>query len=249
MKKAALFVLISLTFWAAPALSAEPLPWDQKSAECVILLHGIGRSPRSLSRIESGLSERGYRVFNLSYPSTKFPIEYLSEEVLHPLVERIRKECPAKIHFLTHSMGGIVVRYYLQHHDPAPLGRIVMLSPPNGGSELADFLNRSVIFKWFMAPASRQLGTDKDSLPLRLGPANFEVGIIAGDKSYNLVNSLILDGPDDGTVTVESTKLPGMTDFIILRCSHRSIIRSKEVIDQSAHFLRFGVFRPVPRRR
>ncbi len=243
MRKTSLSILLCLISWAAIVPhSGSPL-WGRGGPECVILLHGIGRSPRSLSRIESGLSERGYRVFNLDYPSTKFPIEYLAEEVIHPLVERIQKEYPAKIHFVTHSMGGIVARYYLQHHDPAPLGRVVMLSPPNRGSELADLLNRSIIFKWFMAPASRQLGTDKDSLPRRLGAARFEVGVIAGDKSYNLINSLILRGPDDGTVTVESTKLPGMTDFIVLRCSHRSIIRSKEVTGQVIHFLRFGIFR------
>jgi pimeloyl-ACP methyl ester carboxylesterase len=243
MRKTALFILLFLISWAAFFAHSRSLLWDRGEPECVVLLHGIGRSPRSLRRIESGLSEQGYRVFNLGYPSTKFPIEYLAEEVIHPLVERIRKESPAKIHFVTHSMGGIVVRYYLQHHDPSPLGRVVMLSPPNRGSELADLLNRSIIFKWFMAPASHQLGTDQDALPRRLGAAHFEVGIIAGNKSYNLINSLILDGPDDGTVTVESTKLPGMSDFIVLRCSHRSIIRSKEVIGQVIHFLQFGVFR------
>lgn len=248
MRKTALFILLGLTCLTTLVPHSGSLVWGRCEAECVVLLHGIGRSPRSLSRLESGLSDRGYRVFNLDYPSTKFPIEYLAEEVLHPLVERLRRESSAKLHFVTHSMGGIVVRYYLQHHDLPNLGRIVMLSPPNGGSELADLLNRNAIFKRFMAPAGRQLGTDKDRLPRRLGAADFEVGIIAGNKSYNPINSLILDGPDDGTVTVESTKLLGMADFIVLRYSHRSIIRSKEVICQVIHFLRSGAFRHDPGR-
>jgi triacylglycerol lipase len=243
MRKTALFILLGLIGWAAVALPAGPRLWGLSEAEYVILLHGIGRSPRSLSRLESGLSDEGYRVVNLDYPSTKFPIEYLAEEVLHPLVERLDRESPALLHFVTHSMGGIVVRYYLQHHDLPNVGRVVMLSPPNGGSELADILNRSIIFKRLMAPAGRQLGTAKDSLPQRLGAAEFEVGVIAGNKSYNPINSLILDGPDDGTVTVDSTKLPGMSDFIVLGYSHRSIIRSKEVVGQVIHFLRFGAFR------
>jgi triacylglycerol lipase len=242
MRKTVLFILLGLACWAVLTPHSGSQGSGRSEADCVILLHGIGRSTRSLNRLESGLSESGYRVFNLDYPSTKFPIEYLAEEVLHPEVERLRRECPGKLHFVTHSMGGIVVRYYLQHHDLADLGRVVMLSPPNGGSELADLLNRSILFKWFMAPAGRQLGTNKDGLPRRLGGAGFEVGIIAGNKSYNPINSLILDGPDDGTVTVESTKLPGMKDWIVLGCSHRSIIRSQEVISQVIHFLRCGSF-------
>ena len=243
MRKTVLFILLGLACWAVLAPHPGSQRGGRSEADCVILLHGIGRSTRSLSQLESGLSDRGYRVFNLDYPSTKFPIEYLAEEVLHPQVERLRRECPGRLHFVTHSMGGIVIRYYLQHHDLTNLGRVVMLSPPNGGSELADLLKRSILFKRFMAPAGRQLGTDKDGLPKRLGAADFEVGIIAGNKSYNPINSLILDGPDDGTVTVESTKLPGMKDWIVLGYSHRSIIRSQEVIGQVIHFLRSGAFR------
>jgi triacylglycerol lipase len=248
MRKTALFILLGLIGWAALVSSAEPRLRGRSEEECVIMLHGIGRSPRSLSRLESGLSKAGYRVFNLDYPSTKFPIEYLAEEVLQSLIERLSEECPAALHFVTHSMGGIVIRYYLQHHDLPNLGRVVMISPPNGGSELADILNTSILFKRFMAPAGRQLGTDKDSLPRRLKAADFEVGVIAGNKSYNPINSLILSGADDGTVTVDSTKLPGMSDFIVLPYSHRSIIRSKEVIAQVVHFLRFGAFRHDSRR-
>ncbi len=243
MRKRVLSIFLGIVLPAALILQIRSLFGGQNHAECVVMLHGIGRSPRSLSRLESGLSDRGYRVINLDYPSTQFPIEYLSEEVLHPVVERLNRESPAKLHFVTHSMGGIVVRYYLQHHNLPNLGRVVMLSPPNRGSTLADLLNRSILFKKFMAPAGRQLGTDKDSLPQRLGRADFEVGIIAGNKSYNPINSMILDGPDDGTVTVDSTKLQGMTDFIVLGYSHRSIIKSKEVIGQVVHFLRFGFFR------
>lgn len=243
MREAGLFLLISLTFWAAFALSPRPQDWGRKGSECVVLLHGIARSSRSLGRIASGLSDAGYRVFNLDYPSTEFPIEYLAEEALRPAVERLNAETPAKLHFVTHSMGGIVVRYFLQHHDLPNLGRVVMLSPPNGGSKLTDFLKRNVFFKPFMAPAGRQLGTDEDSLPRRLGPARFELGVIAGNKSDNPINSLILEGPDDGTVTVESTKVPGMTDFIVLRYGHRSILRSRAVLDQIICFLRSGAFR------
>jgi triacylglycerol lipase len=248
MRKGPLFILLGFIAGTGFASSSEPRLWVRGKTECVILLHGIGRSPRSLSRLEARLSSEGYRVFNLGYPSTKYPIEYLAEEILHPLIERVNADCPARIHFVTHSMGGIVARYYLQHHDLPNLGRVVMLSPPNEGSRLVDFLKRSILFKKFMAPAGRQLGTDKDSLPRRLGAAHFEVGIIAGNKSDNPINSWILDGADDGAVSVESTRLLGMKDFIVLRCSHRSILRNREALDQVLHFLKFGAFRHEPGR-
>jgi pimeloyl-ACP methyl ester carboxylesterase len=242
MRKAARHILVLLVLYAS--LSAFPNLSDknQGGTEWVVLLHGLGRSSRSLARLEADLASQGYSVLNLDYPSLKYPIEYLADEVLRPEVARLSAASPAKIHFVTHSMGGIIVRYYLKHHDVPALGRVVMLSPPNQGSELADLLNGSALFKRFIAPAGRELGTDTDSLPRKLGGADFNLGVIAGSKSYNPINSLILDGPDDGTVTVESTRMPGLVDFIVLPCSHNSIIRDKTAIGQVIHFLRHGAF-------
>jgi len=242
MRKAVLYILALLLLCAS--LPAVPAAADknQGGTEWVILLHGLGRSSRSLARLEADLAGQGYSVLNLDYPSLKYPIEYLAEEVIHPEVARLSASSPAKIHFVTHSMGGIVVRYYLKHHRVPGLGRIVMLSPPNQGSELADLLKRSALFERFMAPAGRELGTDRDSLPQRLGGADFDLGVIAGSRSYNPINSLILDGPDDGTVTVESTRMPGLADFIVLPCSHNSIIRNNTAIGQVIHFLKHGAF-------
>lgn len=242
MRKIAL--LLQVVLMLCVSLPAVPAATEKNrgGTEWVVLLHGLGRSSRSLARLEGDLASQGYSVLNLDYPSVKYPIEYLADAVLHPEVVRLSAASPAKIHFVTHSMGGIVVRYYLKHHDVLALGRVVMLSPPNQGSELADLLNRSALFKRFIAPAGRELGTDTDSLPRKLGGADFDLGVIAGSKSYNPINSLILDGPDDGTVTVESTRMPGLTDFIVLPCSHNSIIRNKTAIGQVIHFLRHGAF-------
>jgi alpha-beta hydrolase superfamily lysophospholipase len=242
MRKAALSILALLALLVSlPSVSAAPEK-SRGGTEWVILLHGLGRSSRSLGHLEAGLAAQGYAVLNLDYPSLKHPIEYLAEEVLHPQVSRLSASSPAKVHFVTHSMGGIVVRCYLKHHDVPALGRVVMLAPPNQGSELADLLKKSPVFSKFMTPAGRELGTDMDSLPRRLGDAHFNLGVIAGTRSYNPLNSLILAGPDDGTVTVESTKLPGLTDFIILPCSHNSIIHDRRAISQTIYFLRHGAF-------
>jgi pimeloyl-ACP methyl ester carboxylesterase len=246
MKKIALLLQVVLMLCPSLFSACANPDKNQGQTEWVVLLHGLGRSSRSLSQLESDLAGQGYLVLNMDYPSLKYPIEYLAEEVLHPEVARLSATSPAKIHFVTHSMGGIVVRYYLRHHGVPGLSRVVMLSPPNKGSELADLLMKSALFQRFMAPAGRELGTGKDSLPRKLGGADYDLGVIAGSKSYNPINSLILDGPDDGTVTVESTKMPGLADFIVLPCSHNSIIRNRTAISQVIHFLRHGVFQRSP---
>jgi alpha-beta hydrolase superfamily lysophospholipase len=242
MGKGALHILAFLVLWASLSAASAALEKSRGGEEWVILLHGLGRSSRSLARLEADLAGQGYSVLNLDYPSLKYPIAYLAEEVLHPEVARLSSAAPDKIHFVTHSMGGIVVRYYLKRHDVPSLGRVVMLAPPNQGSELADLLMKSVLFNKFMAPAGRELGTGMESLPRQLGRPDFELGVIAGNRSLNPVNSLLLEGPDDGTVAVQSTRIPGLADFIVLPCSHNSIVRDKKAIGQVIYFLRHGTF-------
>jgi pimeloyl-ACP methyl ester carboxylesterase len=195
-----------------------------------------------MKKIEEFLSEYGYRVINVDYPSTEHPIEYLANNVLSDVIARFNTRSGSKINFITHSLGGIIVRYYLKHHKLTNLGRVVMLSPPNKGSELVDNLKESYFFKKRHGPAGQQLGTDKESLPLNLGPVDFDLGVITGNISFNLISSMILPGPDDGVVSVESAKVEGMTDFIVMPNSHTFIMKNKNVIKQIIHFLENGEF-------
>jgi pimeloyl-ACP methyl ester carboxylesterase len=211
-------------------------------SDYVILLHGLTRSNRSMMKIEESLSDYGYRVINIDYPSTEHPIEYLADNVLSDVIARCRTSSESKINFVTHSLGGIIVRYYLKHHKLTNLGRVVMLSPPNKGSELVDNLKDSYFFKMRHGPAGQQLGTDKESLPRNLGPVDFNLGVITGSISFNLISSVILPGPDDGVVSVESAKVEGMTDFIVMPSSHTFIMKNKNVIKQILHFLEKGEF-------
>jgi pimeloyl-ACP methyl ester carboxylesterase len=236
----ALALLLVAGISPSPAFLQSP---SRPEREHVILLHGLGRSPRSMDKLAGRLRDRGYAVLNLAYPSRDYSIEYLAEEVLHPGIEPLLNSRPARIDFITHSMGGIVVRYYLKHHRLEKLGRVVMLAPPNQGSELVDRMKSIPFLERSLGPAGRELGKDRYSLPLKLGRARFELGIIAGNRSGNLLNSLIIDGPDDGTVSVRSTRLPGMDDFIVLPCSHRSLLKSDEAIEQALHFLEHGTFK------
>ena len=210
-------------------------------AETVLLLHGLSRTPRSMKRLELAIAKAGYQVLNIGYPSNSYPIEQLAD-MLH---STFSVWCPApghRVHFVTQSMGGIVARYYLGTRPCPNLGRVVMLAPPNGGSELVDYLRKVPLLGRGGAPARRQLGTGPSDLPPRLGAVHYELGIIAGNRSLNLVLSLLIPGPDDSRVSVERAKAPGMKDFLVVAHSHTVITTKKDVIAQTLRFLREGTF-------
>ncbi len=212
--------------------------------ESVILLHGLARTNRSMTKMASALKDDGFHTINHDYPSTKYPIEELAEKE----IEQALNKCPKgdRIHFVTHSLGGILVRQYLRFHTIENLGRVVMLGPPNKGSQVVDTLKNVPGFELMNGPSGMQLGTEAQSVPNTLGPANFEVGIIAGTRSINLILSTFLPGQDDGKVTIEGTKLEGMADHITLPASHPLMMRNKTVIRQTIHFLRHGRFDRKP---
>jgi len=206
----------------------------------VILLHGLARTHRALWLLAKALETSGYVTINYSYPSTQYGIEHLAQDS----IPNALKEIPAgaRIHFVTHSLGGILVRQYLREYTLENLGRVVMLGPPNRGSELTDTLRRLPGFSVINGIAGGQLGTDAESIPQKLGPANFEVGVIAGTRTVNPILSIMLPDEDDGKVSVENTKLEGMTDHIVLPVTHTFMMNNPEVIKQVNYFLRYGGF-------
>jgi pimeloyl-ACP methyl ester carboxylesterase len=214
-------------------------------SDTVVLLHGLGRSSWSMKRIEWSLRDAGYTVVNLDYPSRDFPIETLAEAHLGPSLAQLKLEPGVHVHFVTHSMGGIVLRCYLRDHPLPQLGRIVMLGPPNSGSEIADHLKSSWFYRTMNGPAGQQLGTD--GLPGKLGPAPGETGIIAGEVSLNPFFSSWMPGPSDGKVSVARARLDGMADFLTVPYSHTWLMWREPVIDQVREFLRNGKFKhPAP---
>jgi pimeloyl-ACP methyl ester carboxylesterase len=210
--------------------------------EQVILLHGLCRTSRSMVKMESALTGAGYKVRNVDYPSRTVSIQKLADDAIGKAVANCRQDGATKIDFVTHSLGGILVRNYLARHSIPLLGRVVMLAPPNQGSEIVEKLGWLFLFKWINGPAGNELSTDKNSTPNRLGPAYFPAGIIAGDRSINWINSLLIGGSDDGKVSVERTKLAGMSDHIVIHTTHPFIMRNREVIRQTIQFLRTGGF-------
>ena len=209
-------------------------------ADSVILLHGLARSNRSMKKLEMALLDAGYSVHNVSYASTRKHIEQLADEAIGEAL----KLCPAdrKLHFVTHSLGGILVRQYLLHHEIENLGRVVMLGPPNKGSEVVDKLRDFPGFHFINGDAGLELGTGESSVPNRLGAANFDLGIIAGTRSINLILSRMIAGVDDGKVSVENTKLEGMHDHLEMGVTHPFMMRNSKVIEQVIHYLETGRF-------
>ncbi|MFH1008495.1 MAG: alpha/beta hydrolase [Candidatus Latescibacterota bacterium] len=205
-------------------------------------MHGLARTEKSLSKLEHYLESMGFSVINMGYPSREKTVPELSEDVMPAAIEQCVAMHASKIHFVTHSMGGILVRYFLAHNAVPNLGRVVMLSPPNKGSEVVDKLKDTPIFKWINGPAGTELGTDEGGIVNRLGAPHYEVGIITGDRSINPILSLLIPGSDDGKVSVESAKLQDMKDFLVVHKSHPLIMNDDNVLQQVAAFLRKGVF-------
>lgn len=207
----------------------------------VILLHGLARTDRSMHKLERALQREGYSVHNVGYASTHGNIETLAEESIGPSLAAC--SAAGRIHFVTHSLGGILVRQYLRHHRIDNLGRVVMLGPPNKGSEVVDKLRDFPGFHFLNGEAGLELGTGESSVPNRLGKANFDLGVIAGTRSINLILSRMITGIDDGKVSVENTRLEGMSDHLEMEVTHPFMMRNSKVIDQVIHYLQTGSFR------
>lgn len=218
------------------------LPCMTVAGEGVILLHGLCRTKASMVKLERALTAQGYAVENVSYDSRRHTIEALSNQAIGAALTSDRLRDCSKIHFVTHSLGGLMVRSFLKRHDVPRMGRVVMLAPPNQGSEVTDKIGGWLLYRKINGPAGSELGTDEASAPHRLGPINFDCGVIAGDWSNNWINSLMIPGPDDGKVSIERSKVQGMKAHKVVHTTHTFIMQNREVIENTVRFLREGTF-------
>lgn len=235
MKIVPMFLVLVFGLW----------PSHSFAKECVVLLHGLGRSADSMNKLEESLNAQGYIVVNVDYPSRKMAINSLAELAVGEGVARCHAKGLEAVNFVTHSLGGILVRQYYSQHSSDSVHRVVMLGPPNQGSELVDAFGSLPGYRLLTGEAGVELGTDINSVPRQLGAVSFELGVIAGTQSINLIMSSILPSPDDGKVSVASTKIEGMSDFISLPTIHSHMMKNDAVIHQVQNFLRSGRFTPI----
>lgn len=207
--------------------------------ETIVLLHGLGRTRRSMAPLAHFLEKEGYVCHCIGYPSRKMSIPELAEFVRSELEKKVLPTA-STLHFVTHSMGGIVLRQMLAEEKVPCMGRVVMLAPPNGGSEVIDRLGR--IIAPVNGPASCQLTTAPGSFPNSLPPADFPLGIIAGSVSIDFYFNWVFDRRHDGKVAVESTRLAGMNDHIVLPVSHPFLLLRRAAFVQVVYFLKHGQF-------
>jgi len=225
--------------------------------DSVVLLHGLGRSAAAMEPLAKHLRATGFAVHNLDYPST----DHTPDELVAWLDDALAKCCKqtqGALNFVTHSLGGILVRAQLEANRPERLGRVVQIAPPNHGSEIVDSLAGNPLFEVVLGPTGSDLGTGPDSFPNRIGASDlgtgpdsfpnrigapdYEIGVIAGSESINPVGAVLLPEANDGTVSVESTRLEGAADFIVVEANHTFIMQEPEVADQVVYFLRNGRF-------
>ena len=233
------FVLLATVVAASTGLSRVSAAPIENGKPLVVLLHGLGRSASSMWLLAKRLEEAGFQVHRIEYKSLDTPPRDIVKAVTRD-IDHCCTDYPHTVHFVGHSLGGLVIRSYLAERRPRNLGRVVLVGTPNGGTELVDKFRDWKAFG-LLGPTTSALGTDPQSLPAKLPAPDYPVGVIAGTRGTGW-NDHLLPGPDDGLVAVESTKLEGMTDFIILETGHGMMRYSDEVADQVARFLKDGKF-------
>lgn len=220
-----------------------PLPAG--AADTVVILHGIAKTSRSMAPLEKALKQAGYRTVSITYPSTKRDLDGIAAWLRTERLTPAFWEKADKVHIVTHSMGGLVARRYLdRYRNDIPrgkLGRIVMLAPPNGGSEVADLIHNLPPYKWYYGPAGQELTTAAQAA--NHSDIYYDLGIIAGTKEWPyFVTAFVIPGPGDGRVAVKNAKLDGMKDFITVDGTHTFIMDKPVVHKQVINFLKYGKF-------
>jgi pimeloyl-ACP methyl ester carboxylesterase len=207
----------------------------------VVILHGIFRTQCSMRGLADFLKREGYAVFNLGYASTRFPLETLAEHI-HPRIDAFAATVSGRVHFIGYSMGGLLIRAYLHRHRPQHLGHVVMAGTPNGGSEVADRMKDWRLYRVLYGPAGQQLITDQGGFASAFGAVDYPLGIIAGNRTLDPISSRWIGKPNDGKVSIDSTRLAGMTDHIIIAATHTLFPGNRTMWRLALEFLRSGKF-------
>ncbi len=233
----------SFSYWRDCAeILTPPFPWDrprwrEAGGPPVVLLHGLWRGWRAMEPMARALTNGGFSTMSIPYPSARLPIAVLTK-LVRAEVAKISGDEP--VHFITHSLGGIILRALLSKEVPWKTGRIVMLAPPNGGSEIVDWVSGHPLLKRVLGPAGGELGTS--GLPHRLPsfPAGLETAVIMGNRSSIPVFRKLLSPENDGIVSAEKGRIDGLRGFSVIPADHTFIQMHPEAIRLSLQFLKTG---------
>jgi triacylglycerol lipase len=221
-------------------------PAAQAAPDTVVLLHGMGRTSASMARLAAELHAGGYHVVNATYPSRTRTVEQIANAWLPAQLERTPwAHGVGRLHFVTHSLGGIIVRAWVREGVPPNLGHVVMLAPPNAGSEIATRLAQFAPFGWVTGVNGQRVGVGDNDLPRQLGEwpkAAGPLGIIAGDRCFNPLWGALMPRPHDGKVSVASTHLDGERAHRVVPAGHTWLAWRRDVIGYTKRFLATGTF-------
>lgn len=213
--------------------------------DIVVLIHGLGRTPRSLLAVRLWLLRAGYQVVSVGYPSRRVSVKEAVEGWLAPALARLQPPPGRHVHFVTHSLGGILFRAWARDRDPGfPLGRTVMLGPPNQGSEVLEQLAGRRLLRKLLGPVVDELGANDQSTPRQLGPVPKETGIIMGNRPVITLFRDLLGPESDGIVTVAGGWVEGQADFMVAPVDHTFMMWQPKVLRAVERFLKQGSFAP-----
>ena len=216
----------------------EPGKVAMTKDETIILLHGQGRTRLSMVILSKRFRSTGYQTANFPYNQTSDSLDEISDQLIGFIREKVKT---TSYHLIGHSLGNIIIRNAFREEYPAGLGKIVMLAPPNQPAHLAKLLTKNLIYRWFTGDSGQKLSEEEFYRDLPAPTVPF--GVIAGDKGQ----SLTFSEPNDAVVTVESTKLEGMADWLLLHHGHTFIMNCKDTFEYCQHFIERGRFKqPEP---
>ena len=224
---------------------------DPMSGTAVITLHGILRSSKSWTDLQRVLQPDGYTFVSIDYPSTQQSISDFADQLQGLIVSL---EGIERIHFVVHSMGGLIVRRWCQQYSDPRVERLVMIGTPNSGAEVASMLQKNLLFQLIFGPSGQELVADPETFISTLPLPTMEFAVIAGAKGDSNGFNPLIPGDDDGIVTVKSARLPGAQDYLSVRSLHSFLPWHPEVMDATRRFLSTGALRatgvrePIPQK-
>lgn len=215
--------------------SCSHMPKNEPGKEKVVLVHGYGRSPAAMKAIAEYLEDAGYQVYRLGYSSMTRDIEGVKREVFRK-ADKFIANTDDRVHFVGHSLGGLLVRSYLDQRNLSQLGNVVIMGSPNKGTPLVEHLKD----KWYFSlggPVATSLSSKGSKFLQSLKAPYYRLGVIAGvvDRAGD---EGIIPGQDDGIVPLESALVAGARDTIVLNVSHYMMRSDKRVLQQMLHFIK-----------